>query len=354
MEIKENIPLAPFTTLHIGGPARYFVEVANEQELAETLTFTREKNLPVFVLSGGSNILVSDRGFSGLVIRPIIKGREILEDSSDYVRIRVGAGEVLDELIAWTVENNWWGLENLSFIPGLTGALAIQNVGAYGQEASEVIEGVEVMDRFGHELKIMSNSECGFMYRHSRFNTNDKNKYIILRINLRLKKNGKPNLSYKDVANYFGGRTPKQGELRDAIIEIRKKKGQDPNQVWSAGSFFSNFRLTDQQFESLCKKIREDFGVEKESELLELVKKVAAPSDGDKTKVPAAWILDQLLGLKGKQVGKAKLSDKQVLNMINVGGATAADCIELFHQVRDIVREKTGLELVNEPEFVGF
>ena len=333
--------LAPYTTLRIGGPARYFAEIENEQELSEGLTFAKVKpsGLPIFVLGGGSNILVSDKGFDGLVIRPMIMGREVISPpipspynkgrAGEEIRIRVGAGEVLDDVIGWTVENGWWGLENLSFIPGLTGALAIQNVGAYGTEASEVIESVEVFDRANNDLRIMSNEECGFEYRRSRFNTTDKNKFIILRVLLKLKKNGRSNLSYEDVKSYFGNRLPagKTGipkliELRNAIIEIRKNKGQDPNEIWSAGSFFKNFVVCD--------------------------------NEGVEYKISAAEILDKRLGLKGLQVGGAKLSEKQVINMVNTGNATARDCIELFERVRAIVLDKTGLKLVNEPEFVGF
>lgn len=348
-EIKENVPLAPLTTLRIGGNARYFVEVSNERELRESLDFAKEKSLAVFVLGGGSNILFADAGFDGLVIRPRIMGISPLV--GEGMLVRVGAGEVLDDVVAWTVEQGFWGMENLSFIPGLTGALAIQNVGAYGQEASEVIESVEVMDRANYEFRIMNNEECGFTYRHSRFNTSDKGRFIILSITLRLRKSGKPNLKYKDLTEHFnslGCRTPKLGQVREAVIEIRKGKGQDPSEVWSAGSFFSNFKLTHEEFEGLCKKVGD-----RENELRDLVKKIAAPSDNGMIKMSAAWILDQLLGLKGTQVGGAKLSDKQVLNMINVGNATASDCIELFEKTRALVLARTGLTLVNEPEFVG-
>ena len=350
MNTSENVPLARYTTLRIGGPARYFVEVASENELREALAFARSKNLPIFILGGGSNVLFADRGFDGVVIRPMIMGREIVEETDNYVKIKIGAGEVLDKVIEWTVGNSWWGLENLSFIPGLTGALAIQNVGAYGQEASEVIESVEVLDRSSYELRIMTHEECDFTYRHSRFNTYDKNKYVILKICLKLPKQGAPNLAYKDLQEYFDGKATSQTDVRKAVISIRTKKGQDQNEFWTAGSFFSNFKLTHVEFENLVKKV----GNNKEGELRELVKKVSAPSDGGKIKVPAAWILDRLLNLKGFQVGGAKLSDRQVLNLINTGGATARDCIELFEKVRELVREKTGLVLVNEPEFVGF
>ena len=195
----ENMVLAPYTTLRIGGRARYFTEVANEEELRESLNFAKGNNLPVFILGGGSNVLFADVGFNGLVVRPLFKGLETSEVGPHYVQVRVGAGEVLDEVIAWTVENGWWGMENLSFIPGLSGALAIQNVGAYGQEASEVIESVEVFDMVNGKSQMLNRDECGFTYRHSRFNTYDKGRFVILSVTLKLKKDGKPNLTYKDL-----------------------------------------------------------------------------------------------------------------------------------------------------------
>ncbi|HEY9582763.1 MAG TPA: UDP-N-acetylmuramate dehydrogenase [Candidatus Paceibacterota bacterium] len=328
MKILSDISLAPYTTLRIGGPARYFIEVHNEQELYEGLAFAKARpsgELPVFILGGGSNVLFADSGFDGLVVRPLFKGLEISEVGPHFVRIRVGAGEILDDMIAWTVENNWWGLENLSFIPGLVGALAIQNVGAYGAEASEVIESVEVFDMLNGKSQMVNREECRFGYRQSRFNTYDKGRFVILHVNLRLNKNGKANLAYRDVCEHFnslGGLNPGLSEIRDAIIKIRKSKGQDPSEVWSAGSFFKNFIVED--------------------------------NDGTQYKILIGEILDKRLGLKGLRLGGAKLSEKQVLNMINTGNATAKDCIDLFNKVRDIVRDKTGLELVNEPEFVGF
>lgn len=350
MEIKENLNLSLFTTLRIGGPARYMVEVASVEELKESLNFADKQNLPIFVLGGGSNVLFSDTGFDGLVIRPLIKGREVSPQG-----IRVGAGEVLDEVIAWTVENGWWGMENLSFVPGLVGALAMQNVGCYGQEAAEVIESVEVFDLRGRTTKIFSNAECNFTYRHSRFNTTDKGKYVILYVNLKLGKNGTPNLKYKDVKNYFGEKIPTQAEIRKAIIEIRKSKGQDPNEYWSAGSFFSNFQLSPEEFEVVAKRIGQNFGERWEKDLRDLVQKVKAPSDNGMLKIPAGWIIDNLLGLKGYVYNeRVRVSPFHALNLFNTGGATCADVMGLFEYVRNITYEKTGLTLVNEPEFVGF
>ena len=377
MKVEENVPASTFTTLRIGGPTRYLVDVNTERELTDALTFAHERDLPVYILGGGSNILVSDFGFAGVMIRPLMLGKEKLSEDivsaqnirkvrpSATVRLKVGAGENLDDVVVWTVLNAWWGIENISFVPGKLGGAIIQNAGCYGQEIAEAVESVEVYDREQDEFETLSKKACGFTYRHSIFNTNHKDRYIIMAVNLILAKTGTPNLKYKDVANYFalpsvalakdgGFKIPSQAEVRQAIIEIRTKKGQDPSQFWTAGSFFSNFKLKQKNFEILLAKIEANFSKEKAQELADLIQKIKAPSDAGMIKVPTAWILDILLGLKGFSIGGAELSQRQVLNVTNTGKATAKDCMELFKKARKIVWEKTGLLLVNEPELVGF
>ena len=288
------------------------------------------------------------------MIQPLILGKEKISEDSVHILLRVGAGEILDEVVAWTVEDNWWGLENMSFVPGKLGGAIIQNAGCYGQEIAEVVESVEVYDREKEEFNTLSKSRCGFTYRHSIFNTSYEGRYIVTSVNLRLTKDGFPNLQYKDVTNHFGDRVPSQKELREAIVGIRKDKGQDTSQFWTAGSFFSNFKLNKDEFETLIAKIGSNFSKEKAEELRDLVEKIKAPSDGGMIKVSAAWILDQLLGLKGMSVGGAQLSWMHVLSVRNTGNATAGDCMELFKKVRRVVHEKTGLLAVNEPYLVGF
>lgn len=364
MKIQENVVLAPYSTLQIGGPAKYFAEVTNEGELKEALTSAKGKNLQVFILGGGSNVLFADIGFDGLVVRPLMKGREVsppLPSPYDKGRvgegilIKVGAGEELNGVVAWTVDSGWWGMENLSFIPGLTGALVIQNVGAYGQEASEIVESVEVFDTQDGSLRTFSKEQCGFTYRHSVFNTSEKGRYMILSVTLRLIKNGKPNISYKDLQSYFGRESPSQSEVREAVIKIRSGKGQDWQALPSAGSFFSNFRLNKNDFDSLLAHIASNFNPDRASELLALTQKIKAPSDDGLIKVPAAWILDNLLGLKGYMHNeRVCVSPYHALNLINTGRATASDILDLFKYIRQLTYQKTGLILVNEPEFVGF
>src|SRR3989344_9282874 len=280
MQVEENVPASTFTTLRIGGPTRYLVDVATERELTDALTFAHERDLSVYILGGGSNILVSDAGFAGIMIRPNILDRAVIHDSGSDVVVKAGAGETLDDVVAWIVENGWCGIENMSFVPGKLGGAIIQNAGCYGQEIAEVVESVEGYDREEEEVNTLSKSRCGFTYRHSIFNTSYEGRYIVTSVNLRLTKDGFPNLQYKDVTNHFGDRVPSQKELREAIVGIRKDKGQDTSQFWTAGSFFSNFKLNKDEFETLIAKIGSNFSKEKAEELRDLVEKIKAPSDG--------------------------------------------------------------------------
>jgi len=355
LEYKEGVLLGPYTTFKIGGPAKYFVEVASHEELNESLSFAKGNNLEVFILGGGSNLLISDKGFDGLVIRPLIKGREVLSEDDELVSINVGAGEVLDEVIEWTVQNSWWGMENLSFVPGLVGALVIQNVNAYGAKAEHIVERVDAVDMTSGELVTFTNKQCGFTYRHSIFNTSHKNRYIIINVNLKLAKGGEPNLSYVDLENYFKDKPrPTQSDLRQAVIEIRTSKGQDIERVWSAGSFFSNFLLSEAEFTKLKSKVKNIYGEDKANDLQSIGDKFRDKAEGGNIKIPSAWILDKLLKLKGLGVGDAMHSNQQVLNIINNNKASASDVMELFRQTRRKVYDIFGLELINEPELVGF
>ena len=311
-------------------------------------------------MGGGSNILAHDAGFPGVVIHIENKGKEVIEERPGLSSIKVGAGEVLDDVVAWAVSQNWWGIENLSFVPGLTGALVIQNVGAYGAKAEDIVESVEVIDSRDLSVKTFTNEECRFGYRGSIFNREEKGRYAVLSVTLRLSKVPTPNISYRDVRAFFesaGNSNPSLLEIRNAITEIRKRKGQDPNQYWSAGSFFKNFLLTNKEYESAAIRIGETLGLEKAREfasMKETFKKWGDKSDGGKIKTPIGYILDKLLNLKGFSEGGAKISELQVINIVNTGNASAEDVFTLFKKVQAIVLEKTGLLVVHEPEFLGF
>lgn len=351
MQIQENVILAPYTTFKIGGPARYFCIVENQFDALEAYEFAKEKNLKTFVLGGGSNILVSDDGFNGLVIKVVNKGIEVLERSKDTVLLKVASGEFWDEVVKFAVANNWWGIENLSHIPGSTGAIAVQNVGAYGQEASRVIEHVTVFDTHTHQILNLSNEECLFGYRKSIFNYERKGKFIIFNIVFKLTLTPTPNVSYRDLRVRFESKVPSIQEIRDAVIEIRNKKFPFPTQavLGNAGSFFKNPILTKDKLKELKENILKNFGEEK---LKELETKIFA--ENNTYKVPAAYLID-ICQLKGLSIGGASINENQPLVIINkTGKATALDVITLANQVKLSVMDKTSVELKYEPEQVGF
>lgn len=354
MEMKQNIPLALLTTLRIGGPASCLIEAGNKEEIKEALAFAEGKGLSLFILGGGSNLLVADRGFSGVVIRPNLLEREVLEENGESALVSFGAGELLDGAVAWAVERGWWGMENLSMVPGSVGAAPVANVGCYGVTVSDIIEWVEVLDKETGEIKKIKNADCGFGYRSSIFNTGAKNRYIILRVAMRLWKEGAPNLEYWDVKQYFENvnvRRPSLPQMRFAISSIRKKKGQDTGEFWSAGSFFKNLRLAEDEYNVLKKNIIMNFGREAGKQVENLKNRFREP---ESIKIPAGFIMDRLLHLHGARVGDAALSPRQIIMIINLGKATANDVMRLFKRVRQIVFHKTGAKLTNEPELVGF
>ena len=216
--VQENIPLAPFTTLGIGGPARYLAEASSEEHVMEAIEFARSKELPLLVLGGGSNLLVSDAGFRGLVLRVAISGTKETE-TDEGILFRVGAGVDWDGFVAQSVSRNLCGIECLSGIPGWVGATPVQNVGAYGQEASDVIASVRVYDQHSASIAEMAAADCGFEYRTSVFNTTARGRYVILEVTFSLPKMGRPNLDYPDLDRFFEGKSedPSLGEVRDAV-----------------------------------------------------------------------------------------------------------------------------------------
>ena len=242
--IRENVALAPLTTLKVGGAARFFAESETEDDVSEALKFAVQNNLPLFVLGGGSNVLISDEGFNGLVLKISLKGVSAETEDDGNALVTARAGEDWDEFVRFSVEKNLQGVECLSGIPGTIGGTPVQNVGAYGQEVSETITRVRVFDRKSKEILRLSNAECRFAYRTSIFNTTDKNRFIVLAVTFALQENGAPKLVYKDLREFFGARVPTLAETRAAVLQIRRAKSMviDPDDInsRSAGSFFKN------------------------------------------------------------------------------------------------------------------
>lgn len=349
MEIKQNIPLKNFTTLGIGGPAAYFVEISDEQELIEALNLTEQKQAPFFVLGGGSNIVVNDEGFPGLVIANRIKGISISKDDN-RAALTVGAGEIWDKIVQYAIEHNLAGIECLSGIPGTAGAAPIQNIGAYGQEISSVIATVRAFDTHAKRMVELDNISCGFDYRKSIFNSLERGRYIVTHMTMTLKQDGLPTLIYQDLKDKFP--RPEIAtllEVRNAVIETRARKGMlvlsQYESYKSAGSFFKNPIVSQEDFDRI-------------QALNEFTKDDPRPwfwplPSGD-IKLAAARLIQAAgfsPGYRKKNVG---ISPKHVLALINYGGGTAGELIDLAWEIREKVRERFGIVLIPEPEFVGF
>lgn len=345
--IQENIALAPLTTLKVGGAARFFVEAKSENDIWEAVIFAKQNDLPLFVLGGGSNILISDNGFNGLVIKNSLKGISIFE-KDEAVLVTAQSGEDWDEFVNFCVGENLQGIECLSGIPGTVGGTPVQNVGAYGQEVSETIEKVRVLERETGEIFDLSNTECGFNYRTSIFNTTQKEKYIVLAVTFRLKPNGKPKIVYKDLQQIFDDQTPDLFETRQEVIKIRAAKSMvidknDPNSK-SAGSFFKNPILTNEKF----------IDVEARAKNLEIESVPNYIVDEKSVKIPAAWLIEKSGFYKGYVFGNVGLSEKHTLALINRGNAKAQDILNLKDEIQKKVKEIFDVELIPEPILVGF
>ena len=348
LPIRENVSLAGFTTFNIGGEARYFVEVNTEVELLQSLEVAVTKSLNIFVLGGGSNVLIADDGFDGLVIKISLKGIEFYEPEDGTVRVIAKAGEDWDDFVESCVERNLAGIECLSGIPGLVGGTPIQNVGAYGQEVSETITRVRVYDRTDGEVRDLSNADCGFQYRKSIFNTTESDRYIVLAVEYLLKHGGAPRVAYADLKARFGGSTPTLQELRAAVCQIRASKGmlvrQGGSDARSAGSFFKNPVVSNEKYEGIVKlAVNEKLGEVPQY-----------PVDEETVKLPAAWLIEKSGFQKGFRDGNAGLSTKHTLAVTNRGGSSAAEIIKLKALIEEEVRSKFGIDLIPEPTFIGF
>ncbi len=347
ISVQENISLAPFTTLKVGGKARFFVSAETEEQVLEAIAFAEEYDLNVFILGGGSNVLIADAGFDGLVVQINLQGIETAEkDGSIYVTAQ--AGEDWDEFVAFCVGKNLQGIECLSGIPGFVGGTPVQNVGAYGQEVSETITTVRAFDRKSREILELTNADCGFQYRRSIFNTKEKNRFIVLAVTFALKTGGKPKIVYKDLLDFFCDKTPTLAETREAVCRIRAEKamlvrqgGVDSNSV---GSFFKNPVVSKSDFERIV-EIAKKMGFENVPHF---------PVGEENIKIPAAWLIEKSGFRKGYAKGRAGLSSRHTLALINRGSASAAEILRLKDEIQAKVKNTFNTELKVEPVFIGF
>jgi UDP-N-acetylmuramate dehydrogenase len=348
MQLEENISLAPLTTFRIGGPARFFVEAKSPSEVGESVAFAKAKNLPLFVLGGGSNLVVSDSGWPGLVLKVGISGIERRSNTRQQkVVFDVGAGESWDRFVSHAVVARCAGIECLSGIPGSVGGTPVQNVGAYGQDVSQTIESVEVFDVTDGQVRELSNAACAFAYRSSIFNTSDRGRFIVLRATYLLTAGGEPSLEYADLRRHFEGREtrPNLAETREAVRHIRARKGMlivegDPD-CRSAGSFFKNPVVSAEQYEDLHQRAER--------------KKLTIPSYPaleKSRKVSAAWLVEHSGFSRGLGFGHVGISSKHALAIVNRGGATAREVVTLKDEIQQRVEEIWGVRLETEPVFV--
>ena len=349
--LSENVPLAPMTTLGIGGPARYFADVTTTDALIAGVEWSRRRRTPLFVFGGGSNIVFADEGFHGLVLQVSIRGVETRFDE-DGVVVTAGAGEDWESLVAQCVANNWSGFECLSGIPGRVGAAPIQNVGAYGQETSETLKSVEALDLAGGSLVTLSASDCEFGYRTSRFKTRDRDRFVITRVTYRLAADGKPAVRYAELQRYLADRgleTPTLTDVREAVLAIRRRKAMviDPSDVdsRSVGSFFVNPTIAIDEFERLKRHIQEQ--TEGDADI------VAFPLSDGRVKLSAAWLIERAGIKRGYSHGRVGTSTKHALAIVNRGGGTAREIVELKELIAARVLDRFGIVLTPEPVFIG-
>jgi UDP-N-acetylmuramate dehydrogenase len=350
LAMREHVPLAPFTTLGIGGPARHFAEAETESHVVEALDFARKRLLPVFVLGGGSNILVSDAGFKGLVLRIALRG--IRRKGDDLVV--ACAGEEWDYFVRWCVERNLAGIECLSGIPGSVGGTPVQNVGAYGQEVGEIITMVRAWDRARQQALELTAQDCGFAYRSSVFNAAGRNRYIVLSVTFALRPGAAPRTTYPDLIRHFADRPNPPGlvDMREAVLEIRRSKSmvirpEDPN-AKSAGSFFKN-PFVPEQLAMRAEEAARARGSLQRSEIMPRY-----PMKDGSVKLSAAWLIERAGFSRGYGTGRVGLSSRHTLALVNRGGATAEELLGLMHKIQDEVRAIFGVILEPEPVFVGF
>jgi UDP-N-acetylmuramate dehydrogenase len=343
--VSERVPLAPHTTLGVGGVARFMARLVDAGDLPALLDWAARQSLPVTVLGGGSNVVVADAGVPGLVLSVELSG-ERAERAGDRVEISVGAGEPWEPFVRRCVERGWAGLECLSGIPGRVGATPIQNVGAYGQEVGSTLLSVDVHDAQSGRTTTMQPKECGFAYRTSRFKAADGARFIVLAARFGLRAGGEACISYPEIARAVSaaGAPPSLQSVREAVLKTRRAKSMllDPHDEngRSCGSFFLNPALDAAQLEALAARAP-------------TLPPSYRQADG-RVKVPAAWLIENAGFRRGQRFGAVGISSRHALALVCHEGASSAQVIDAAHRVRDGVLHAFGVRLSPEPRFFGF
>ncbi|MEU1277595.1 UDP-N-acetylmuramate dehydrogenase [Streptomyces sp. NPDC005805] len=348
MQVLHDAPLAPLTTFRLGGPAARLVVATTDDEVVAAVREADDAGTPLLIIGGGSNLVIGDKGFDGTALRIATTGFAL-----DGTRLELAAGEVWTDAVTRTVEAGLAGVECLAGIPGSAGATPIQNVGAYGQEVSETVTEVVAYDRVARETVTLSNEECAFSYRHSRFKEHPE-RYVVLRVRFGLEDAGglSAPLRYAETARALGVGTGERvpvGDARAKVLALRAGKGMvlDPedHDTWSAGSFFTNPILDAAAYAVFLDRVRDRLG--------DGVAPPAYPAGDGLTKTSAAWLIDKAGFTKGYGNGPARISGKHTLALTNRGEATTEDLLALAREVVEGVREAFGVTLVNEPVTVG-
>lgn len=339
MKIEQNYSLESYNTFRLPVKTRWFMEYETEEELQTILRDEYFQELLSLHIGGGSNLLFLN-DYNGIILHSAIKGLELIEETDDSVFLRIGAAEVWDDVVAYAASRGWGGIENLSLIPGETGAAAVQNIGAYGVELKDVVTTVEAYNQLTFEKRIFSNSDCEYAYRHSFFKHEHHDPFIITYVTIRLQKQPVFNLSYgnlkEKIGSYDDGTLTPQ-LVRDMIVSVREEKLPDPDKIGNAGSFFMNPVVPVTLFERLKQ---------------EYPAIPAYPAKDGLVKLSAGWLIEQC-GLKGKRLDTVAVYEKQALVIVNLGGATGHEIALLAEYIRQEVEKKFGVLLTPEVKYIG-
>jgi UDP-N-acetylmuramate dehydrogenase len=337
MKILENYDLTKLNTFGISAQAKFLAEVKSERDFLELIQTPEFKNNEKLFLGGGSNVLFT-KDFNGIVVLNKLKGIEIIKENTENVWLKAMGGEWWNDLVLFSVEKGFWGIENLSLVPGTVGAAPVQNIGAYGAEVKDNLEEVEALDIQTGQKKIFSKKECAFGYRDSVFKNKLKGKYFITAVVFKLSKKKNKNTNYKALQDYLAENKLEIKSSKDAseiIADIRRGKLPDPKILGNAGSFFKNVYVD----------------IDKLLELELQYSEVPSFEEGEKIKIPAGWLIEQC-GWKGKRIGNVGVHEKQALVLVNYGGATGQEILDLANQIIDSVFQKFGLKLTPEVNLI--